>query len=851
MNMQLTLAIRYLNGRKLRTALTTLAIVFGVLVIFGMNTLLPAFRRAFQVNVLAAAGQVDATVTLKTSDAFDASVVGKVSAVQGVRAASGSLNRTVNVPADYYDHDPAMPDAVSALSLVGIDPAQAMTVHTYSIKEGRFLKEDDANVAVISASLAEALGVHLGGTFNLPTANGETTLTVIGILPARALPGNEEVLVTLPQAQAMLAMPDKINTIEVNYDTLDKARRAEIERAILSMLGDAYQIGSLASNSELLTNLSIAQAIFSLLGVLALLMGGFIIFNTFRTIVAERRRDIGMLRALGANRATIFGVILSEGLVQGLIGTALGLVLGYLLGAGMISLLSSLLMQFVHAKIGAPAVSPLLIIGSIVMGVGVTLLAGLLPAVSASRVTPLEALRPSVGAVSLKRMAGFGFWSGAAMIALAVAALITRNVGLIGLGGVLFVVGLILVAPALVNPLASLLGTLAAALFARGGTAQLAEGNLSRQPTRAAITASTTLIGMAILVMAASVISSVQIGFGRVMRKSLGSDYLVIPPSVALWGTNVGAGEDLAKKLSAVDGVALVSTLRFAPSRINGVAVSMLGIDPAIYPRVSGLTFSGGDEATAYVALGQGRNIILNPVLASSVGAKVGDEIQLLTPTGYQAYRVAGIAGDYLNAKIATAYISHANLAMDFNRHEDVLLQINLVPRANREAVEGALKKTMKAYPQFRLINGQEYIDDNLRVFNAAFAGLIALGIFLAVPSLIAMVNTLAIGVIERTREIGMLRAVGATRRQVRTIIVTEAIILAAIGTIFGVLAGLYMGYLGVEAMRAAGFPMEYVFPIGGALLAITAGILFGVLAAIIPARQAARLEVVQALRYE
>jgi putative ABC transport system permease protein len=851
MSVQLTLALRYLSGRKLRTTLTTLAIVFGVLVIFGMNTLLPAFKRAFQVNILAAAGQVDATITLKISDAFDASVVGKVTAVQGVRAVSGFLNRTVNVPADYYDHDPAMPDAVSALSLVGIDPAQAMTVHTYPIREGRFLKEGDANVAVISASLAEALGVRLGETFNLPAATGETTLTVVGILPARALPGNEEVLVTLPQAQAMLAMPGRINTVEVNYDTLDKARRAEIERAILGTLGDAYQIGSLASNSELLTNLNIAQAIFSLLGVLALLMGGFIIFNTFRTVVAERRRDIGLLRALGANRATIFGVILSEGLIQGLVGTTLGLVLGYLLGAGMISLLSSLLMQFVHAKIGSPVVSPLLVIGSIVMGVGVTLLAGLLPAVSASRVMPLEALRPSVGAVSLKRMAGFGFWSGVVMIALAIGAVISRNVGLIGLGSILFILGLILVAPGLVNPLANLLGQLAAALFARGGTAQLAEGNLSRQPTRAAITASTTLIGMAILVMAAAVISSVQLGFGRVLRKSLGSDYLVIPPSVALWGTNVGAGEGLAARLRAVDGVALVSTLRFAPSRINGVAVSMLGIDPATYPQVSGLTFSAGDEATAYAALGQGRNIILNPVLASSVSAKVGDEIQLLTPAGYRAYRVVGIAGDYLNAKIATGYISHTNIAADFNRHEDVLLQINLIPRADQEAVEGALKETLKAYPQFRLINGQEYIDENLRIFNAAFAGLIALGVFLAIPSLIAMVNTLAIGVIERTREIGMLRAVGATRRQVRTIIVAEATILAAIGTVFGVLSGLYIGYLGVEAVRAAGFPMEYVFPIGGVLLAIAAGILFGILAAIIPARQAARLEIVQALRYE
>ena len=851
MNVQLTLALRYLSGRKLRTALTTLAIVFGVLVIFGMNTLLPAFMRAFQVNVLAAAGQVDATITLKTSDAFEVSVVGKVAAVEGVRAVSGFLNRAINVPADYYDRDPTIPDAVSVLSLVGIDPAQAMTVHTYSVKEGRFLQEGDANVAVISASLAEALGVRLGGTFRLPAANGETTLTVIGILPARALPGNEEVLVTLPQAQAMLAMPGKINTIEVNYDTLDKARRAESERAILGTLGDAYQIGSLASNSELLTNLRIAQAIFSLLGVLALLMGGFIIFNTFRTIVAERRRDIGMLRALGANRATIFGVILSEGLIQGLVGTALGLALGYLFGAGLISLVGPLMMQFVHTRLGSPVVSPLLLFGSVIMGVGVTLLAGLLPAISASRVTPLEALRPSVGAVSFKRMAGVGFWSGMAMIALAVIALVTRNVGLIGLGSILFILGLILAAPALVNPIANLFGALATIIFARSGTAQLAEGNLSRQPTRAAITASTTLIGMAILVMAASVISSVEIGFGRVMRKSLGSDYILLPPSVALWGTNVGAGTELAEKLRAVNGVAVVSSLRFAPSRINGVAVSMLGIDPATYPQVSGLTFSAGDEAAAYAALGQGRNIILNPMLASSVGAKVGNEVQLLTPTGYQAYRVVGIAGDYLNAKIATGYISHANIAADFNRQEDVLLQINLAPQADKEAVVRALKETLKAYPQFRLINGQEYIDENLRIFNAAFVGLIALGIFLAVPSLIAMVNTLAIGVIERTREIGMLRAVGATRRQVRTIIVTEAIILAAIGTAFGVLTGLYMGYLGVQAVRAAGFPMEYAFPAGGVLLALAVGVLFGVLAAIIPARQAARLEVVQALRYE
>lgn len=850
MSIQTTLAGRYLAGRKLRTFLTTLAIVFGVLVIFGMNTLLPAFIGAFQANTLAAAGEVDATITLKTADVFDTAVAGEVAAVDGVRVVNGFLNRTINLPADYFDGDPATPDAASALSLVGIDLAQDAALHSYTIRSGRFLQEGDKDAAVISESLAESTGLGVGDTLTLPTVNGETPLTIVGLLPQRLMPGNEEVIVALAQAQKMLNMPDRINTIEANFDTLDEDRRAVIEQDILTALGDQYQVGALASNSELLANLRIGQAIFNVLGVLALLMGGFIIFNTFRTVVAERRRDIGMLRALGANRSTIFGVILSEGLIQGVIGTLIGLVLGYLLAAGALAVMAPVMHRFLNADFGSPVVSPGAVVGSIIIGVGITLLAGLLPAMSAGRVTPLEALRPSVGALSLRRMTGVSFWAGVTLIALAVIALLTHNLALIGLGGVLFVIGLILAAPALVNPVARLFSGLLAAIFARSGTAQLAEGNLSRQPGRAAITASTTLIGMAILIMAASMISSVYLGFGNVMRKSLGSDYILIPPSIAIWGTNVGASGALADELRAVDGVSVVSSLRFAPTEVGDTAVSLLGIDPATYPQVSGLTFSEGDDS-AYAELAAGRSIIVNPILATTVSAEVGDEIQLVTPDGSRSYRVAAIGGDYLNAKITTAYISQANIAADFGREEDVLLQLNVVPGTNSATIETRLKEVLSAYPQFRLINGDQYIQENLRLFDAAFVGLYALVIFLAVPSLIAMLNTLAIGVIERTREIGMLRAVGATRSQVRTVILAEAIILAALGTGFGILAGLYLGYMGVEAMKAAGYPMEYVFPTAGVLIAVAAGILFGALAAIIPARQASHLEIVQALRYE
>ncbi|CUS04653.2 putative ABC transporter permease protein [Candidatus Promineifilum breve] len=850
MNIQLTLAARYLRGRKLRTTLTTLAILFGVLVIVGMNSLLPAFTRAFQTNVLAAAGQVDATITLKTSDAFDAAKVDRVAAVEGVRVVSGLLNRTVNLPADYLDDDPARPDATGALSLVGIDVAQATALHAYNVQDGRFLADGDADVAVISQSLAELIGLGVGDTLTLPTPTGQTALTIAGILPPRMQLGNEEVFVTLAQAQAMLDMPGLINTIEANFDVVDEDERLALEQAILTELGDTFQLGGLSSNAELLANMDVAQAIFSLLGVLAVLMGGFIIFNTFRTIVAERRRDIGMLRALGAGRRTILGTFLAEGLIQGVIGTVLGILAGYGLGLLGVAALQPILSDMMNVDIGAPVVSPGLLIGSAVIGIGVTLLAGLLPAMSAGRVTPLEALRPSVGAVSLRRLMGVGFWAGVVMIALAVAALLTRDIAFIGLGAVLFVIGLILVGPALVNPVARFFSGLLAAVFARSGTAQLAQGNLTRQPSRAAITASTMLIGMSILILAASVVTSVTAGFGEVMRRSLGSDFILIPPSIAAWGTNVGAGSELADALREVEGVEVVSSLRFAPTQANGAAVSLLGIDPVTYSQVSGLTFSEGDES-AYAALAEGRTAILSPAAAVALGAAIGDEVELMTPTGPQLYRVVGVGGDYLNAKITTVYISHDNIAADFNRTEDVLIQANLAAGADRVAAEAGMKDALRDFPQFRLIAGQEYIDENLALFDSVFTALYVLVLFLAVPSVIAMVNTLAIGVIERTREIGMLRAVGSTRGQVRRVVLAEALILAALGTLFGILAGLYLGYMGVAALEAFGYPMTYIFPTMGVIIALVAGIVFGVLAAIIPARQASRLEIVQALRYE
>ncbi|MBN1439801.1 MAG: FtsX-like permease family protein [Anaerolineales bacterium] len=850
MTLQLLLAWRYLSGRKLRTFLTTLAIVFGVLVIFGMNIILPTMVSALQANVQGMAGVVDFSVTLVSGESFSPEIVHAVEGVDGVRAVSATLIRTVNLPVGFFGEATAQTAAITAVNLIGLDPQAARSVRAYPVTDGRFLEPADAAAAVISQSLADKLRIGVGGSFPLPTTQGLADLTVVGILPPRTTPGNEEILVTLAQAQRMTNEPGRINTVDINIETgAGEARRTEIQKAVEAAIGSNYHVGTLMSGTDMFAALQLGQAILGLFGLLALFMGGFIIFNTFRTIVAERRRDIGMLRALGATRGTILGMILAEGILQGVIGAGLGLVFGYLLGAGLLKLVEPFLSRFLNLNLGSPVVSPGLVVVCVLLGVTVTLLAGLIPARNASRVMPLEALRPVQAETDLIRNIGAGSVIGIVILIATSLALFSGDALLITPSGFLFLIGLVLVAPLLVRPFTWVLARVLGWIFARSGIGELAQGNLIRQPARTAVTASATMLGLAVIVAAGGMIASISVVMYDVMRKSLGSDYLFIPPSVSVWNTNLGAGPDFVDRLRGVEGAGEISTFRFAGTKVNGVGVSLLGIDPAAFPNVSGLYFLQGGEG-AYRELAAGRNMIVNSSFLSIASAKVGDTVDLLTPNGPVPYRIVAAATDLLNVKVNTAFISQANMEADFGKTEDVFLQMNLAPGADRAAADAQIKEIAADYPQFQLISGREYYDTMKGQFEAAFSAVYVLFGLLAFPSFIAMLNTLAIGVIERTREIGMIRAVGATRGQIGAMVTAEALLLAAIGTAFGIVGGWYLGYTFISAMKAV-FPMGYAFPAAGMLAAAVFGLLFGVLAAVIPARQAAKLDIIRALQYE
>lgn len=849
-SIQITLAYRYLLGRKLRTALTTLAILFGVLLVFSMNTILPTMIAALQANVQGAEGSVDFTITSASGGAFDPAAAEKLRTLDGVRAVSASLHRTINLPADFVDGNPARPDTLVAVNLIGLTPEVARSIRAFPIVAGRYLDDSDTAAAVITQTLADSFSVRVGDTLTLPSAAGTTQLTIVGLLPGRIAPGSEEVFVPLSQAQAMTGETGKVNLIELNVESLaGEARRAEIQANIEAALGENFRVGALMAGDELFATMEMARVGLSVFGMLALFMGGFIIFNTFRTVVTERRRDIGMLRALGATRRAILGIILAEGLIQGLLGSGLGLFFGYLLAVGVMRLAQGPMSAFINIQLGWPVVSLELILISILAGVGVTVLAGLIPAYYASRVTPLEALRPSAAEATAKRQAGKGAFAGIALSILSLAAIFSGQAALILPGGLFFLLGLILIAPALVRPFALLFGRLIAVVFARQGIGGLAQNNLTRQPTRVAVTASASLLGLAVIVAAGGVVSSMTGMLDGMIKNSLGSDYLLVPPAIGVWGTNVGATPVLADRLRQVDGVQAVSTFRYGTSSANGLAVSLIGIQPGDFQQVSGLVFSEGNQSV-YDQLDDDRVLIVNGPFLAATQKKVGETVELLTPSGRVSYRIAASATDLLNAKLTTAYLSQANLSADFGATEDVFLQIDLRDGADHEAVGTQIKALAADYPQFKVISGADYYASLMGMMDAAFSAVYILFAILALPSLIAMLNTLTINVIERTREIGILRAVGSTRQQIGSLVLAESLLLAALGIAFGILGGLSLGYVFVTAIDVL-FPMGYYFPLSGILAAIAIGLLFGALAAVIPARQAAGMNVVESLRYE
>jgi putative ABC transport system permease protein len=319
-----------------------------------------------------------------------------------------------------------------------------------------------------------------------------------------------------------------------------------------------------------------------------------------------------------------------------------------------------------------------------------------------------------------------------------------------------------------------------------------------------------------------------------------------------MYGSVLGADEKLADNLRAVPDVQTVVGLRYAASTYDGKALEILGIDPVDYPKLAPLDFNQGDPGKAYAALsGEGRNAIANTLTANAFALKVGSTITLPTAEGDQTYRIVGIADDLLHFKLNAFYISQANLAADFHKQEDVLIMIRLKSGADQDAALAAIKTAAQDYPQFTVRAVSEYKQTLIDATASAywiFWGMAALILF---PSALGLLNTLTINVMERTREIGIVRAVGGSRKQVRRIVTAEALLLGLFGASIGVVAGIAMSYGVISAIDSVAWNLSYSFPLIGILAAVILGIVLALLSSILPARNAAKLDIIRALQYE
>ncbi|MEK6222915.1 MAG: ABC transporter permease, partial [Chloroflexota bacterium] len=407
---ELPLAFSYIKGRPLRSIMTILSIVIGVMIMFGLNGLAPSFKQLFVSSTQSMAlTEVDLYVTRRDGGYFRQEYQQNVGSVKGVDSTASLIIRTVNLPQDEYTT--ADDRAISSIQVYGVDPSN--TDETFDIvtsggrrlRAGRLFKVDDQEVVLISEEFAEGLGIEVGESVRLPGASGWLTLEVIGLLddPGLLL-GSQQVFMPLTTAQDLLNAPNRVNIVMGRY--AEGADAEAIDTVVKDMFGSGFELIPLGGGADVFAAiLDYIDIIFTMFGLFALALAGLIMFNTFRTSVVERRRDIGMLRAVGARRKVVTRVFLYEGLLLAVFGTLTGMLLGF----GFAQFASRGLNGVMEAFMGQPLGEPSFTIGTyavaILFGLGIPVASVVIPARSASEVSPLEAMRPSTitQEASLKR----------------------------------------------------------------------------------------------------------------------------------------------------------------------------------------------------------------------------------------------------------------------------------------------------------------------------------------------------------------------------------------------------------------------------------------------------------------
>ena len=857
----LALALRGVGARKLRAVLTAFAILLGVAMVSGTFMLKGSVDKAFDDIFAQANAGVDVTVKpleavssdeLQSGVSLPESLVEKVAAVDGVEQAVGSIggeNSTITI----------LDEKGERIGQSGGAPQFAQSIlpepfNPFTWTDGGPPASDD-EVAMDSIT-ADQEDYEVGQTISISGLHGveEYTLSGIGRFGSGVPLGGASIAVfTLPEARALTGKEGRFDDIAV--EAAEGVSPAELSDRVAAVLPPnaesrtgaedaAQQSADIKDQFEFLTIALLAFA-----GI-SVFVGAFLIFNTFSITVAQRTREFGMLRTLGASSRQILASVILEALVLGIFASLAGI----LVGLGFVELVTGAFkaIGFELPQSGT-VIPPAAIIAPLVVGVVATLGSSVIPALRATRVTPLEALRDTaeVDAATTRRRT----WVARGLFVLGVVAIgiglfATPSFGaalpLLGLGLILLFIGVAMLAGSMIGPLASFVGKPIEAL--RGVTGRLARENTLRNPGRTATTSAALMIGVALVVFAAVFAASASKSVVDALDRAFAGDLVVANAD----GFSP-ISPDVGVRLAELEGVETVSPISGAPAQVeleSGPDQGVLnGIDPATLTEVAKFDWVEGSDETL-TGLGP-TDAIVESQWAEDNGVAVGDTLSVTAVDGSVIdLSVVGSVRDRIQLLVPSVAVPIETLRSRFDARDDFADLVGFSSGVDFEATRDEVDKLLDTrFPQVEARSQTEYKEEQEDLINQLLGLIYVLLALSVVISLFGVVNTLVLTIYERTREIGMLRAIGASRSQIRRMVRYESLITAMIGAIIGAVIGLAVAVAGVQALESEGFVLG--IPVVGIVFVLIAAGVAGIIAGIWPARRASKIEVMEALQYE
>jgi len=849
----LRLSLRGLLAHKLRFLMTTGAVVIGVAFVVGSFVVTDSLRQA--VNGLFTDVTEGIDVSVRASTELDrssndmAAARGRVSedlvevvrGVDGVAAAEGSISGY----AQLIDAD-GEPLTTSGAPFLGVGWTEEDRLRPVTLDEGD--APHGVHQVAIDRGSAEDAGFGIGDRTQVLLADGtRPDVEIVGVFTfgeANDLLGARLTAFDAAVAQEVFGAPGEYDTIDVA--AADGVSDAELTKRVDAALPDGVEAVTSQQlidegNDNVGAFLDIFQNVLLGFAAVALFVAAFYVNNTFSIVLSQRTRELALLRSLGATPHQVSRSVVGEALVIGVLASAIGVGFG---------LAIALLLQAILAAGGLDLPDDRLVltarswVAAGVVGIGVTLVASLVPARRVARVSPVVGMREGFlpRRWSRARRGWFGAGLTAAGGVLVVAGLYVAEgtwsiIGLLAAGALSVFIGVAQMSPMAAVPAADLLGRPLTSVFHQPG--RLARANAMRNPERTAKTASALMIGLALVTTVFVVGESMKQTFTESIEGAVKADYIVSTESFTGFSPALTAALDELPELDAVTGVRMNRFL------INGHERDLVAVDPVEAGEVVDIDIQQGSLADLHEG-----TIFVHQDPAQDLGLSVGDPVEVEFATG--GAREVEVAGIYTDSTWAGNYLVDLDTFARYYPSSalDQFAFARTAPGVTAADARTAIEAVLAAHPQVSLEDRAEFRASQEEEFNGILTAVNALLGLALLIALLGIANTLALSVIERTREIGLLRAVGMLRRQARMMVLAESVMVAVFGALIGVVVGLLLGLAAASALPAS-IVATIAVPAGTLGIIVLAAALCGILAGLVPARRAAHLDVLQAIATE